>query len=94
MLARPEPGTREHMLLWLAGKAPDETYEYYSYADCACGQYARETMGLSNHRWAEELMGTSKGRTFCELNRMAAQCATFGELYERAERAWRRLDAS
>ena len=28
MLARPEPGTREHIILWLANKDPSETYEW------------------------------------------------------------------
>jgi hypothetical protein len=91
MLARPEPGTRSHIVLWLASKPHDKTYDWESYSECACGQYAREIMGKSNIWW-HEFSKTPDGKQFAELNFMAALCSTFGELYERAERTWRRRE--
>ena len=82
MLARPEPGTREHILLWLANKDPQETYEWESYRECACGTYARETMGMSNFAWI-----TITG-PLVELNRLAMGLKTYGDLYERVSYRW------
>ena len=88
MLARPEAGTREHILLWLAGKDPEEKFNWHYYDMCACGQYAREEMGLSNLAWIT-LAGTKKDeRPLAELNRMAFFCENFGELYEFACGSW------
>jgi hypothetical protein len=42
MLSRPEVGTREHILLWLAGKDPDAEYQWENPQHCPCGQYGRE----------------------------------------------------
>lgn len=86
MLARPKLGTREHMLLWLAAKAPDETYEWESYEDCACGTYARETMDKSNWWWRE-----FGGKPFAWLNMLACHTPhTYGALYKRARKAHER----
>lgn len=41
MLARPEVGSREHILSWLATKPEDESYVWLS-GDCPAGQYMQE----------------------------------------------------
>jgi len=87
MLARPEIGTREHILLWLAGKDPNEEYLWESYCDCACGRYAKEVLGKSNMWWSAYAM-TPAGTPFMELNHLAMDLKTFGELYERARKRW------
>ena len=85
MLARPEPNTREHILLWLSSKDPEEKYLWESYTFCACAAYARETMGLRDIRWAGEMY---PGSALGELNRMAMGLKTFGALYKRACERW------
>ncbi len=78
MLARPEIGSRSHIKLWLAGKDPDEDYNWSSYFGCACGQYSKEN-GVEQG-WADGLG---------ELNNLAREVPrTFGGLYERVCRAW------
>ena len=78
----PEPGTREHILIWLAGKDREGTYDWGSYSLCACGTYARECLGKANFAWI-----TIPG-PLCELNRMALGLKTFGALYERVRERW------
>jgi hypothetical protein len=80
MLARPEVGSREHMLLWASGKPADQEYAWGSVKECACGQYSRDN---GSERWLfSENMGL--------LNRLAVEYPrTFGALYERMCKAWR-----
>ncbi len=97
MLSRPEIGTREHILLWLGSKKPDETYKWEKSTTCACGQYANEHRlgephnegnGSFSYQWGsvEHLGGFSDN----SLNHLAEQHPrTFGALYERADKAWR-----
>jgi hypothetical protein len=93
MLATPKAGTREHMLLWLAGKHPDERYVWESTSECACGRYAREAMGKPNWWWTSEAhyrLAGSTGQAFTQLNNLASHAPrTYGALYERALAAWR-----
>lgn len=89
MLARPELGTREHILLWLARKDPTEKYEYELYEDCACGQYAREALGKSNLWWAT-FATFPAGAPLRELNYMASGHKTFGALYDHVRKRWHR----
>lgn len=88
MLARPEPGSRAHILLWLAGKNPAETYCWDLHQTCACGQYAREALGKSNIYWTTLATMTPEGAALAELNAMAMTAKSFGELYARALAAW------
>lgn len=99
MLARPEIGSREHMLLWLASKDPNETYNWRTSKQCACGVYAREH-GLETFDpevdWGHEhLASTSTSISIGpiirndSLNGLAQQRPwAFGALYERAREAW------
>jgi len=88
MLARPEPGTREHILLWLSSQDPKKKYDWKFVTTCACGQYAREELGMSNIGWTVFTLFDQKGKPLSELNRMAYDHCTFGALYERARKAW------
>jgi hypothetical protein len=92
MLARPEPGTREHMLLWLSSQNPDERYEWENTCRCACGRYAREAMGKPNWWWGEQasrMLDGSVGQAFFTLNSLAAiHPRTYGALHDRARRVW------
>jgi hypothetical protein len=88
MLARPEPGTREHMLLWLASQPPEKTYPWALVTKCACAIYARETMGKSNLWWTAQ---ASRPGPFHALNCLAAIVPhTYGALHARALAAWQK----
>ena len=41
MLARPEIGSREHIILWLAIQPADETFPWNKADDCVCDRYYR-----------------------------------------------------
>jgi hypothetical protein len=82
MLARPEPGTREHILLWLASKDPNETYDWESYSKCACGTYVRECMSMSNFAWI------AMPGPLVLLNNMAMRFKTYGDLYDYVHGQW------
>jgi hypothetical protein len=72
-LARPEVGTREHVLMWLATKNENQTYEWLS-GECPAGQYSRE--------FGDEHSGLNLDR----LNRLAhIQPHTWGALAERVQ---------
>jgi hypothetical protein len=93
MLATPRPGTKEHMLLWLAGRDPGERYDWDNARTCACGTYAREALGKSNYYWWAQVALHSDdggiGQAFDELNRHAADVPrTYGALYERVRADW------
>jgi hypothetical protein len=76
MLARPEIGSREHILSWLASKPVDESYEWLS-ATCPCNQYG------------DKFDARDETPDVLQVNRLAhAQPQTFGALYERARKAW------
>lgn len=88
MLARPEPGTREHILLWLASQPPEREYRWRNTIECACGIYAREAMGKSNLWWTVQTH--IEYSPFSKLNILAMPFPhTFGALYERAQAAWK-----
>jgi hypothetical protein len=77
MLARPEIKTKEHVLLWLAGKPADETYDWNKAGECACGQYWGENVDrLFPHKWGQDL-------AMDWFNMIAMDCKTFGELYQK-----------
>jgi hypothetical protein len=78
MLARPEIGTKQHVILWLASKPVDETYDWCKGSECACGQYWGEHVNKKfPHMWRES-------PTMSWLNMLALDCKTFGELYQKA----------
>lgn len=85
MLARPEPGTRAHVLLWLAGKDPTERFRWHSPLDCACGQYSREVFGDA---WHWTTLTTYYGSVFSAMNRVAQNCRTFGALHQALLEEW------
>jgi hypothetical protein len=92
MLAKPEIGTREHILLWLSGKRPDEVFYWHEAADCACGQYAK-SFGLEREwmKFLTGLVGRGDYPALSELNELAVMSdETFGDLYKSAEKAWRK----
>jgi hypothetical protein len=62
MLSRPEIGTREHILLWLASKPPREKFVYESVKECACGQYSAHVYDGDALRWTNR---HSVWRTTC-----------------------------
>jgi hypothetical protein len=86
MLARPEFGSRAHILMWLADQDPAASYDWMSYEHCACGRYARANQ-VSNLFWAA-FASTTAGQAMMELNAMAMSARNFGELHERARRQW------
>ncbi len=91
MLARPEIGSREHVLLWLDGQDPNETYDWSIASRCACGQYVAQHGGRP---WSEypALSGgpypisAPEDGSFNALAREEPH--TFGALYKRAVEAW------
>jgi hypothetical protein len=88
MLARPEIGSKEHILLWLENKPPDEKYDWENYAECACGQYSRESLGKSNLWWIAYM--ANPGCPMNDLNRVAFFYDTFGELLKAVRMQWGR----
>ncbi len=86
MLARPEPGTKEDILLWLAGKDPNEKYDWSNCSECACGQYSSARLGAST-AW---LSMQKYSHAIHELNRLACDTPsrTFGELYPIVRQVW------
>ena len=86
MLARPEPGTKEDILLWLAGKDPNEKYDWSNCSACACGQYSSARLGTST-AW----LGAQRYiPALHELNRLACDVPSrsFGELHAIARGTW------
>jgi hypothetical protein len=90
MLARPEIGTKAHILLWVASKPPKEEYYWRDGYQCACGQYSQEFFGRAS-AWMR--MPTS--RAIHELNGHAGavidprtDCGTFGDLYRQLQLQW------
>jgi hypothetical protein len=88
MLARPKPGTREHILLWLSSQDPKRKYDWSNATTCACGRYAREVLDISsNLEWTTFCL-EPRGKPLFELNRMASVHRTYGALHEHALAAW------
>ena len=81
MLARPEVGTKEHILMWLASKPADEVFNWHSTKHCACGQYA-ETFFYGLGCW-------SYNSALSEMNVVAFFIPTFGKLHEAMRERWR-----
>jgi hypothetical protein len=90
MLQRPEILTREHIVLWLASKPADETYDWMLADEgCPCAIYTREH-GLAHWSRCSELINDVPGAP--SLNKLARDGEkSWGSLYERAREAWRRL---
>ena len=87
MLARPEIGSREHILLWLAGKPADGTFDWNDPKKCAGGQYLYESTG----GWWTEYGRNGNEQNFDNLGALAAaacQHRTYGELYEAMRKQW------
>jgi hypothetical protein len=84
MLARPEVGSKEHILLWLATKPPGEEFEWRDTNTCACGQYAYgDHSGIG--AWSEH-------QTLREMNQEAFHHHSFGSLYQAMLLLWKRND--
>ena len=74
MLSRIEVGTKDHLLMWLADKDPEEAYEWLS-GLCPAELYSRE--------FGDEHIGLNLNK----LNDLARiEPHTFGALYERAKK--------
>jgi hypothetical protein len=75
MLSRPDVGTKEHIVSWLAAKDEAATYEWLS-GQCPAGQYSEE--------FGDEHVGLN----LSWLNTLAFDRPyTWGSLLDRAERA-------
>jgi hypothetical protein len=90
MLARPEIGTKAHILLWLASKPPEESFYWRDWTVCACGQYSFAHYGDSR-QWTR----VEPGAPIHELNQMARWVTSrvdgygkFGDLYRQAMMVW------
>jgi hypothetical protein len=90
MLARPEIGTRAHILLWVASKPPEEEYYWRDAQHCACGQYSKEFYGEAG-AWTV----TNPLLPIHEMNGHASavmnphtSCGTFGDLYRQLQLQW------
>lgn len=88
MLQRPEIGTREHILLWLASKPANESFYWLNPDICACGQYSKEFFGDS------QAWGGMTG-PILHLNNIAGRLSSsiccpiyWGDLYDAARKAW------
>jgi hypothetical protein len=103
MLSRPEPGSREHIKLWLAGKPRNEVVWWNRFGcRCASDQYWLETTDSAFTRaWTER----GAYSPVCLLSEIAAEVAkglpfsagtlstqdwkfTWGELYDEVCRVW------
>jgi hypothetical protein len=81
MLARPEIGTKQHIILWLASKPADETYQWNDSKRCACGQYWGENVdNVFPHGW----WCSNPRMAWLDILAMYCESRTFGELYQRA----------
>jgi hypothetical protein len=86
MLARPEIGTREHILLWLASRNGAAGYEWGDVSVCPAALYAADHGLAGEWRLAQWQVTDSP---LAELSTMAASRETYGELYAAALRLWR-----
>jgi hypothetical protein len=78
MLARPEVLSAEHILLWLAGKPPQQRYRWIDRATCACGQYWEEYVNAERPgSWSRR-----GGPALNQLNDIACHHRTFGALHQ------------
>jgi len=81
MLSRPEIGSREHIMLWLASKDPRATYNWTCPFSCACATYSDDSYG-QRYYWVNML-------SLHDLNKLAyLRPWTYGALYKRARKAW------
>jgi hypothetical protein len=86
MLSRPEIGSRGHILLWLAGRDQNQSFDWNSHRDCPAGQYSREVLGESAPaNWGADLNYLSWFAG--DVTRQGK--ATFGKLYEAVAQEWR-----
>jgi hypothetical protein len=85
MLARPEPRTKEHIVLWLSSKTGE--YNWYNSTICACAQYWAEYGGGQQGGWSllyQPKPEEDRKDPLSWLNWLAFGCHTFEELYKRA----------
>jgi hypothetical protein len=89
MLQRPEIGTREHVLLWLAGKPADEAYKWMPHEECPCAVYNLDH-GMPKEWWSEPNHRRARvKKTKIELSDLAGGFPrTWGALHDRAREAW------
>jgi hypothetical protein len=83
MLARPEIGSKEHILLWLASRDPDEEYDWDEWRVCARGQYCFEHFG-EHANWPQ----FSLSAPVHQMDYYAQHHRTFGALYEVMRKQW------
>lgn len=101
MLSRPEIGSREHILLWLASKPEDKMFLWRHKDICACGQYSFDCTGNAlawidymNTKAIDDLnvagYGLAVARSRSTNNRVERQePVRFGDLYrEMRDRVW------
>ena len=81
MLARPEIRSREHILMWLASKPPDEKFEWSNPNECPCGQYMYKDHHINDDSWAAY-------ETLREMNMVASRHRSFGSLYRAMRQRW------
>jgi len=81
MLSRPEIGTKEHILLWLASKDPQLEYSWRCPHGCAAATYCVE-----NYDWAYHWIDSDDLQ---EVSRKACpRPHTYGSLYQRMQKVW------
>jgi hypothetical protein len=90
MLARPEIGSKAHILLWLASKPPEEQFYWRDWTVCACGQYS-----FAFYEDARAWTRQPATGPIHELNQMARWVSNrgtsygrFGDLYRQALMVW------
>ena len=86
MLARPEIGSREHILLWLASQPKDRKYYWPCTTCCACAQYS-EACGEPLSFWVHT-------QPVIDMNAVArdvsgSKTGTYGKLYRALRKTWR-----
>ena len=88
MLARPEVGSREHILLWLAGKPADEMFNWKSSSRCACGQYSKKYLN-SEYAWISNPELSRMSDAVIDVMDLRNAHCSFGVLYQTMLKKWR-----
>jgi hypothetical protein len=102
MLKRPEIGTKEHIILWLAGQPEHELFDWNHESTCACGQYSKTFYGkplswVDGRRYLPNLMLLNilahKAACRHQLAHGGHLVATWGELHKIAVEQWDAIQA-
>jgi hypothetical protein len=80
MLAKPEIGTKEHIVLWLSSKTGP--YDWVNVSVCACGQYWQENVD-AERPWAWQRDGYVIDLNMDWLNCLAVHPIKEKETFER-----------